>query len=469
MRDVSAALQTLRRAAPALEILTDGPQLAEKSHDYWMRSLMHRRLGDADQQASAVLRPSTTEQVREILEWAQQTDTAVVPFGLGSGVCGAVMASRGQVVVDMGAMADVLEIHDTSLTVTVQPGVRGSEFEHLLNRRGFTMGHFPQSIEVSTVGGWCSTRASGQFSTLYGNIEEMLLGCEVVLPGGRVVRMPAVPRAATGPDLKHLFLGSEGTLGIFTELTLRIHPLPEHRLGLSFTLPSLEAGIEALRFTLRAGWTPAVTRLYDAIEAGRNFSGIANEGEPVLLLMSEGPKAKVEAEAEALQSIVEKHGGIEHGPAPIDSWLEHRNDVPSFASLLDQGLVVDTIEVAAAWEKLPALWKTVVERGATIDGMIAMSGHVSHCYTQGANIYFTFVAAQADLAKGVGLYDRAWDVTLSSTHEIGGTIAHHHGIGRMRKQWLKRELGASYELLLALKRALDPKGIMNPGVLFDQP
>jgi len=465
MSDVLASLKQLRDSQPDLEIVADGELLAEVGHDWWMRSLLERRTG-VEQRAAAVVRPASTAEVSTVLAWADATRTAVVPFGLGSGVCGAIKPGRDHVVIDMRKMTDLVELNDNSLTVTVQPGMRGSDFEAALGRRGYTMGHFPQSIALSTVGGWCATRASGQLSTRYGNIEDMLLGCEVVLPGGAVVRVPSTPRSSIGPDLRQVFLGSEGTLGIFTEMTFRIHPTAESSRGRCFTLPSLESGIEALRLIMRGGWRPAVTRLYDATEAGRNFQ-IAADGEPVLLLMSEGPTALVEAEAVATREIVENHGGIDHGPEPVDSWLDHRNNVPSFDDLVDQGLVVDTIEVAIGWDRLAKLFKDVVAEGSAIEGMLAMSGHISHCYTQGGNIYFTFVATQSDPAAAIELYDRVWELTMKHTHELGGTIAHHHGIGRVRKGWLTKELGGAHDLLVRIKQAIDPNGIMNPGVLLD--
>ncbi len=465
MNDLDRSLDALGKMTDAPAVIRDDALVAEKSNDWWVRGRLMRRAA-AKTRAGAVLRPANTRQVSCALAWAQTTRTAIVPFGLGSGVCGAIQPSSGEVVLDMSTMSSLLSLNEESLTATVQPGMRGSEFEAWLEGRGYTMGHFPQSIHLSTVGGWCSTLAAGQFSTLYGNIEEMLLGCEVVVPGGDVWRLPATVRSSVGPDLKSVFLGSEGTLGVFTELTFRIHPQPESRVGQSYRLTDLRSGIEILRLALRAGWRPAVTRLYDATEAGRNFK-TSGQGQPVLLLLSMGPESLVRAESAALAAIADSLGAEPMGGEPVDSWLEHRNQIPDIAALIDQGLVIDTIEVAAPWEKLVPLFESVCADGADVPGMIAMSGHVSHCYTQGANIYFTFVASESDPERAVVLYDRIWTMTMQHIRRFGGTVAHHHGIGRVRKPWLREELGDAFELLRRVKRAIDPHGIMNPGALFD--
>jgi len=456
---------SLTREITGLEVVTDETAVTAKSRDYWMRSLLQSHI-DGAPKAAVLVRPSSATEVAQVLAFADRTRTPVVPYGLGSGVCGAVLASGNEIILDLGRMDRLLEINDESLTARVEPGMRGSDFEDALAARGYTMGHWPQSIGISSVGGWCATRASGQYSTLYGNIEQMLLGCEIALPSGRLMKLPSVPRSATGPDLKHLFLGSEGTLGVFTELTFRIHPAAAKQVGRAYSMPTLRAGLEALRLILRGGWTPAVTRLYDATEAGRNFA-VTADGNPVLLVMSEGAADRVDTEAAAVAGIIAGQGGIDRGEEPVKSWLEHRNHVPSFDKLLSQGLVADTIEVAIGWDRIGDLFETVNQRGAAIDGVFAMSGHVSHCYTQGANIYFTFVAAEADPRAALAIYDRAWRTTIETTVELGGTIAHHHGIGRVRKEWLRSELGEGVALLAALKRAFDPNGIMNPGVLVD--
>ncbi|HYC56389.1 MAG TPA: FAD-binding oxidoreductase [Candidatus Binatia bacterium] len=457
--------EALGREAGTLEVLTDPAAVQSRSRDYWMRSLMQSRL-HGPPRAAVVVRPRDVAQVAAVLAFANRTGTPVTPFGLGSGVCGAVLAQGNEIILDVSAMNRLLAVDQETLTATVQAGMRGSEYEDALQARGFTMGHWPQSIGISSVGGWCATRASGQLSTLYGNIEQMLLGCEVALADGRLLRLPPVPRSATGPDLKHLFLGSEGTLGVFTELTFRIHPAAEKRVGRAYAMPSVRAGLEALRKILRAGWMPAVTRLYDEVEAGRNFA-VAADGKPVLLLMSEGSAQRVDTEAAAIAAIVTAQGGLDRGEDPVISWLEHRNKVPTFERLLEQGLVADTIEVAIDWNRIGDLFETVTRRGAAIETVFAMSGHVSHCYTQGANIYFTFVAAQSDLEAAIRTYDEVWKTTVETTIELGGTIAHHHGIGRVRKPYMERELGEGVEVLRALKRSFDPNGILNPGVLVD--
>ena len=460
--DLAAALS---REIAGLEVVTDPPQVVAKSRDYWMRSLLQSRR-DGDFQAAVLVRPASAKEVAAVLAFADRSGTPVVPYGLGSGVCGGVLASGNEIILDLGRMNRLLDVNETSLTARVEAGMRGSEFEEALAARGYTMGHWPQSIAISTVGGWCATRASGQLSTLYGNIEQMLLGCEVALADGRLMKLPVVPRSATGPDLRHLFLGSEGTLGVFTELTYRIHPAAEKTLGRAFSMSTLRAGLEALRRMLRAGWTPSVTRLYDALEAGRNFA-ITADGKPVLLLMSEGDAARVDTEMAAITAIALAEGGIDRGEEPVTSWLENRNHVPTFEKLLNQGLVADTIEVAIGWDRIGDLFETVNDRGGRLDKVFAMSGHVSHCYTQGANIYFTFVAAESDPGAAIEVYDAAWRTVIETTIELGGTIAHHHGIGRVRKEWLRRELGDGVDLLKALKRSFDPNGILNPGVLVD--
>ena len=412
------------------------------------------------------MRPTTTAEVSALLKYATREHVAIVPFGAGSGVCGAVMAPEHSVVVDLGAMRTLKHIDDKALLATVEPGMMGDEFEAALNRAGYSMGHFPQSIALSSVGGWVATRAAGQFSTKYGNIEDMLVAFEAVLPNGDVVRTRAVPRAAAGQDLRHLFLGAEGTTGILTEITYEIHPLAPATAKQAVAFPSMQAGLETLRRIVRAGWRPAVLRLYDEIEAGRSFSGAAKEGESLLLALTEGPAELTEVEIAGVARIAGEVGGRVVGPEPVDSWLHHRNQVPGFEYFLNQGMVVDTIEVASTWDRIDALYSGVLARMRAVPGLIVASGHSSHSYGIGTNIYFTF-AARPDGPEGLeDLYFRIWNAAMAATLAAGGTISHHHGIGRVRRDWLAKELGTAYPLLASVRHALDPLGIMNPGALL---
>jgi alkyldihydroxyacetonephosphate synthase len=462
--DVTAIVAELRRRIGD-DRVDDSPQaLHSYRHDQWVMSIWRAMDGRASR-AACVARPRTTAEVSAILELAEAERVAVVPFGAGSGVCGGAVAPDGAVVVDVRAMNSIRSLNDVALCVTAEPGVMGAALESWLRERGYTMGHFPQSIDISTVGGWVSTRSSGQLSTKYGNIEDMLLAFEAVLPGGKIVRTRPVPRAAAGPDLRALFLGSEGTLGILTEATLRVHPKPEASSSRAYSFSDFRAGLETIREVLRAGWKPAVARLYDGVEAGRNFTGVAPDGAALLLFCGEGPKALVAAESAAMAEASRRHGGEDHGSEPVARWLEHRNQVPSFESFLERGIVVDTIELAVAWDRIHDLYETVVNALRTIDGVLVASAHSSHSYTQGTNLYFTFAARPGEMKGAEDLYFRCWDAALEASLAVGGTISHHHGIGRLRAGWMRRELGSAFDLLVALKRAIDPHGIMNPGVL----
>jgi alkyldihydroxyacetonephosphate synthase len=414
-----------------------------------------------------VVTPESTAEVVAVLRWADERRVPVVPYGGGSGVCGGVLPDAGTVVVDMRRMAALLDLNETALSARVEAGMFGHTFEEALNGRGYTMGHWPQSVSLSTVGGWVATRAAGQFSTRYGSIEDMLLGLEAVLAGGQVVRITPTPRRSAGPDLRHLFLGAEGTLGIVTELTVKIFPTPESRKLLSFAFPDLDAGLEAIRQLVRVGWRPPVVRLYDAMESGRHFGQWQPQDQCVLILLSEGPAALAAVEAEACYAVCTGHGGEPLGEAPVRHWLAERNNVPSLLSFIERGFVLDTIEVAADWDRMHALYAEVVAALRAVPQVIVASGHTSHSYAQGTNIYFTFVAKPDDPAAAEPTYLACWRAAMEATLRAGGTICHHHGIGRLRAPWMTAEHGeAGVALLRALKRALDPHGILNPGALL---
>jgi alkyldihydroxyacetonephosphate synthase len=298
----------------------------------------------------------------------------------------------------------------------------------------------------------------------------MLVAFEAVLPSGEIVRTRPTPRGATGQDVRHLFLGAEGTAGILTELTFQVHPRPESTRSQAIAFPSMRAGLEALRLSLRAGWRPPVLRLYDDIEAGRTYADVVQSGESLLLILTEGPVALTATELEAVAAICVAAGGRVVGPGPVESWLQHRNTVPTFESFLQQNVIVDTIEVAVTWNKINELYEGVLAGMRAVPGLIVASGHSSHSYATGTNIYFTFAARPEKPEDMETLYFDIWRAAMEGTLAVGGTVSHHHGIGRVRRDWLARDLGSAYPLLGAIQRTLDPLGIMNPGALLpDRP
>lgn len=431
----------------------------------------------------AVVLPRDTREVQAIIRWASSRGIAITPFGGGSGVCGGAVPSPGGIVVDTKLINQVYELDETSLLLRVGPGCIGEELEEWLNSRGYSLGHFPQSITCSTVGGWVSTRAAGQLSTRYGNIDNLVLGLEVVLPTGEVVRTKErAVRSAAGPDVKQVFVGAEGTLGIVTEIALVVQPLPAARVPLVLAFESFERGLEALRLMMREGLRPAVARLYDQVETARHFGSgsMASEDEQDLpwpglgswlILTFEGNVRVAQAEAEVAGHIGRSGGGIElpQGSDLVRRWIQERNVVKGLPELVSAGLIVDTIEVAATWDRVSRLYQEALAAMTKVPGVLAVSAHSSHSYLQGTNLYITFVA---DAAGGEGqglaraqLYYQLWGAAMEACLRVGGTISHHHGIGLVRLPWLRRELGSAYTILEKLKAALDPQGIMNPGKL----
>jgi alkyldihydroxyacetonephosphate synthase len=462
---MTAIGELLARELGPDRVFEDAASLAAHRTDYWILAHLRARQGRLAGGPACVVRPRSTAEVVTTVRAAQRHGVPIVPYGGGSGVVGGATPPAGALVVDLRRLDRILELNETSLYARIEAGKLGGAYEQELQVRGYSSGHFPQSIDLATVGGFVATRAAGQFSTRYGNIEDLCLGLEVVLASGEVVRIPPIPRTAAGPSLRELFLGSEGTLGIITEVALRVHPLPERRTLASYAFPSVHAALDCVRRVLRAGWRPAVVRAYDPLESQRHFTAWAPANSAMLIVVSEGPAALVAAEEAACAAEATAGGGTATGPEAATRWLEERNKVPSWDFFLDREMLADTIEVAAAWDRVPALYDQVVAALAGAPGVVMASGHSSHGYAQGTNIYFTFVMKPADFARAEDDYLEAWGRALRATLAVGGTTSHHHGIGRLRTPWLQEELGSAYPLLRDLKRTLDPSGLLNPGVL----
>jgi alkyldihydroxyacetonephosphate synthase len=450
-------------------VRSDPASLTAHARDSWVLSELDDLQGRTAPLPAAVVLAKTSEDVSIALRTCRAAGVAVIPYGGGSGVCGGVYDAAGAVVVSTEEMSGLVALSDANLTASFRAGTNGMVAERLVQERGLSIGHWPQSIELSTVGGWVATRASGQLSTGYGNIEDVLLALEAVLPDGAIVRTRETPRASAGPDLRQLFLGSEGTLGIVTEATFSLRPLPEASRGQAFHFASLADGLEPIRRVMRAGWRPPVVRLYDPRESGRHFPETCPEGRAMLIWLHEGPESLVAAEERAVAELCAAAHGERAPSSSVDSWLERRNHVPGWRGFLEKGIILDTIEVACTWERVAALYERAMATLAEVPGLLVASAHSSHSYRSGTNLYITFVARPEQAEDMTATYRECWRRTMRATLELGGGIAHHHGIGRVRRDVLSDELGASgVALLRAVKRALDPDGLLNPGVLLPE-
>jgi len=466
---VDGALRA-RLSGVCAEVSSTEEDRAEAGRDWWPLAIGWAAAGQVPARPAVVARPTDTGQVAAVLELCHEARVPVTPAGGRSGVCGASVPLFGGVALDLCGLSGIGAVDTDSLVADLRAGTFGPDVESGLRvGHGVTLGHWPQSMDLSTVGGWLACRGAGQYSNRYGKIEDMVLGLEVVLADGRVVRTGGhAPRSATGPDLTQLFVGSEGTLGVITEGRFRVHPVPEGEGRRAFGFDSFADGLDACRRVLRRGATPAVLRLYDATESGRSFD---LPDTSVLVVLDEADPGLAEATLAVVDQECSKAKTLDTGL--VDRWLSHRNDVSALAPLWRGGVVVDTVEVSARWAALPGLYRAVLDALAGVEGTLVASSHQSHAYTDGACLYFTFAGRPPDQpAAGEGrtewidrYYRRAWERVTQATMDAGGAISHHHGIGLNRGRFLAGALGSGFGVLASVKDALDPRGILNPGKL----
>ncbi len=460
-------LEQLVELVGAEQVTDDAETLAAHRFDRWCLKHWQDWRGEALSTAACVVRPRHTEDVQAVVRYAASNAIPIIPWGLGSGVCGGIEPTNAQILMDMSAMHQVLEIDEENLLLTVEAGINGLIAEEAVAAVGLTIGHWPQSIGISSVGGWISTRASGQFSTAYGNIEDIVYSLEMVLPSGERVTLGKAPRAAAGPDLRHLALGAEGTHGIVTHVTLSLRRQPESRRFSAWYAPDMASGFRAQREIVQQEWRPPVMRQYDASEVARLFPDHVREDHCLILLVHEGPGSRVDAEMHAVESIMADLGLDPADSASAEGWMSHRNNVPEWRDLLEQGLIADTIEVSGTWSQIDAIYSDVVSALKTVPDCVNASAHSSHVYRSGINLYFTFACMPGDASVMGDRYLESWDRALTATAQAGGGIAHHHGSGRLRRDYLHHDLGAAgIDLLRTLKQAIDPQGILNPGNLL---
>jgi alkyldihydroxyacetonephosphate synthase len=514
LRSELGASGRIVRAVPLEEVRLAEPTLAAKARTRlqaivgeWLRDdrltrvlhaagkgypdLVRMRAGRAEPAPDAVVYPGGDHEVRAVLDLCASEGIAVVPFGGGTSVVGGVEPlgdSHDAVIsLDLARMTAVKNVDDRSLTASLGPGIRGPRLEEGLARHGFTLGHFPQSFEYATVGGWVATRSAGQASTGYGNIEKLVAGLRLVTPAGEI-DLPPIPATAAGPGLRQFVVGSEGVLGVITEATLKLRPRPVERRYEGWMFHGFEEGVETFRALEQRGAIPDVARLLDESETrlslalagggsvrgrlGRRYIGLRGYGSGCLAILGfEGAPTDVRRRRALAARLMRRGGGLALGTSPGRAWERGRYTGPYLRdALLDHGVMAETLETAHEWSGLIGLHGAV---RAAIEQSLAARGtpglvmcHVSHLYPNGASLYFTFLARQEEGAE-LEQWRAAKTAASDAIVEAGGTITHHHAIGRDHAAWMPREVGElGVGLLRAAKAGLDPAGILNPGKLL---
>ena len=488
--------------------------------DCWPLGILWTRGGKIFQyNPDFIVIPETREQIVELVELAAESGTPVIPYGAGSGVCGGTWPTRGGFTLDVKRLDRTVELDPERLTARVGAGAIGMHLEADLNRRGFTFGHYPSSLFCSSVGGYLAGRSAGQLSSRFGKIEDMCLSLEVVAGTGEVIET-----AQWRPDLTQLIIGSEGTLGVITEGTLRVEPAPEDRAYRGFQYDTLEAALGAIRRMVQAGFRPAVVRLYDAFDSlmAKHKGGHGDEehdplessglvaqlseyagdrigvplkstirraarglmrralGSPMLLNKAvnllpfgtllvvgfEGPASTNPSEAAAAWRLLAMEGE-DLGPGPGEHWFQNRFNVSYKQSpMLDLGAFVDTMEVSTTWDNLLNLYREV---RAAVRSHAFIMAHFSHVYPEGSSIYFTFAGFAPDGEPIEKLYMKTWEVATAAVRRAGASVAHHHGVGLSKAAHLCADHSGGQALNQILKDRFDPRGIMNPGKLWDVP
>lgn len=464
---MSSIAEALAAAIGADRVAPDAHAVNARRYDQWAVKHLRDWRGEAVPAPGCVVRPQSVMDVQKVVKLAAGKRVPLIPYGLGSGVCGGIEPTPDAILLDMSSMNKVRYIDSDDLLASFDAGLNGMEAEEAVAAHGLTIGHWPQSIAISSVGGWVATRASGQFSTAYGNIEDIIHSIEAVLPNGELVTLGKAVRAAAGPDLRHLLMGAEGTMGVITGVTFSLRARAPHRDYSIFYADDMLAGFEAQRQIVRADWRPPVMRQYDGREVRRLFRDYERDGKAMLLMVHEGPKARVDAELAAMHEICGA-AGLEAGdPVAAKQWIEKRNHVPSWRDMFERGYVADTVEISGRWSEIGAIYDDSIAALNAIPGVINASAHSSHVYRSGINLYFSFAATFEDSAKMEPAYFAGWRAIMEATAKHGGGVAHHHGAGRLRKPYLHHDLGnGGVALLRRVKTCLDPDGIMNPGNLI---
>lgn len=438
--------------------------------------LLRRRAGDVASVPDAILFPGTHDEVCAVLETCAAQRVAVIPFGGGTSVVGGLEPDGGGfgsvVALDLRHLDELVELDTESQTATLQAGLRGPEAEELLGAHGYTLGHFPQSFEHASIGGFAATRSSGQASAGYGRFDGMVVRLRVATPRG-TLDLGRAPASAAGPDLRQLFLGSEGAFGTITEVTVRVRPKPQEVRSEAWSFPDFGTGARALRTLAQEGALPTVARLSDETETMLNLALAHDVGEDSpsggCLLVTRHEGAQPGAHERAAE-LLARAGGTSLGPKPAEDWARGRYHGPYLRdALLDVNALAETLETATSWSNLDATYAAV--RDALTESLQAQDTppmimcHVSHVYSTGASLYFTVACARGE--DPVAQWRQAKRAASDAMSASSATITHHHAVGLDHREWMADEVGElGLEVLRAVKSTVDPSGVLNPGKLI---
>jgi len=477
----------LRHAIGDAHVRTDAESRARHAGGQAYAEIIRRRAGDAGAAPDAVVLPGTPADVAEVLRICSDHGVAVVPWGGGTSVVGGLESLRGAhssvIALDLARLDALLSVDDVSGMATFQPGIRTPAAEAALAKHGLVLGHVPQSFERASLGGYVVTRSAGQASTGYGRIDDLVVGLRMATPVGELV-LPAMPGSAAGPDLRRLVLGSEGTLGVVTEVTLRVRRRPAVRHYEGWMAPSWEAGQAALRRIAQEGPHPDIARLSDEDETrvsmamsstGRGartalaaYQRVRRVSNGCLVITGyEGDRHDVSYRRRAVRKILRDAGAAPLGKAAGNAWVHGRFSGPYLRdSLLDHGVLAETLETATTWQNLPALYDGVRRALHDCLGQALVGCHISHLYPTGASLYFTALAA-AQTGREAEQWAAAKRAANDAIVDARGTVSHHHAVGTAHRDHIDAELSdVGLEALRAVKKRLDPNGILNPGKLL---
>ncbi|MFO7716954.1 MAG: FAD-binding oxidoreductase [Desulfohalobium sp.] len=481
--DTAALLNALQEWLTPEQINTDVADLYDAAADRYKKYAKARNVLDVPT-PTAIVYPFSPAEVARLLRFCQEHSINVIPRAGKTATEGGLENWKPlTLVIDARHLNTILEIDAYNMQATAQAGVALQDLEDALQEQGLTTGHSPQSKPVAKLGGLVATRSIGQLSTLYGGIEDMVVGLECVFPDGHISRIKNVPRRAGGPDIRHIAIGNEGALCYITEVTVKIfRSFPDNNRFYGYLTDDIDTGIKILREVMVNGFRPSVARAYSEEDARQHFYHFA-KGKCVLLFMAEGNQWLVDATCKGIEEAVEKHrqGVLEQVPGEyIANWFNNLNwsqeDIDDEFEGMKENDAHDgfTTEVAADWETIPKLYHTVLHRIRTefprAHDLTLLGGHSSHSYINGTNMYFvynyTINCAPEDEMR---VYHHPLQrIIVEETLKAGGSMCHHHGIGKYRNEWTQQEHGSAYYMLAKLKEAFDPKGIMNFGTIFYQ-